>query len=316
MSNNDKINRLVVFATVGNARENFLRFFPVLDSFVERLSKQCEELEVYVQHGSNSHLKLNNYANIKYNLAPYMSQSEYSSLMKSADIVICHCGVGSIVSSLENAKKPIVLARNSQFEEHVDDHQIELEQKLLQLNLISSFDDHSTTININSLRLHSEVHFVPADVSFGEKKVIAVSSVGGHRVALEKKLIGLDNEIIRFTDEKCYETDVGQLNLFPSCGRKIMLPIRIIQAFKILYSNRNSILYTTGAGVGLAFSIAARILGMEVYCQESLTRISRPSKWFSVAQYFASKTIVSPWAEFKGDYKFNLVEKNEIEKST
>lgn len=58
---------------------------------------------------------------------------------ENADVVVTHAGVGTLMSLLDSGKKPLVMARRSAYGEHVDDHQLQVTEKLDSLGLISSF---------------------------------------------------------------------------------------------------------------------------------------------------------------------------------
>jgi UDP-N-acetylglucosamine transferase subunit ALG13 len=51
-------------------------------------------------------------------------------LMRTADGVITHAGVGSIMSALAVGVRPVVIARRAALEEHVDDHQLQIAAEL------------------------------------------------------------------------------------------------------------------------------------------------------------------------------------------
>ena len=50
--------------------------------------------------------------------------------LESADAVVTHAGVGSILTCLRLGKTPLVVPRQHRFGEHVDDHQVELTRAL------------------------------------------------------------------------------------------------------------------------------------------------------------------------------------------
>ncbi|MFB2586746.1 glycosyltransferase [Herbiconiux liukaitaii] len=55
-----------------------------------------------------------------------LDRAELIEETKAADVVISHAGVGSILASLGSGKRPIVVARLSRFQEHIDDHQLDI----------------------------------------------------------------------------------------------------------------------------------------------------------------------------------------------
>ena len=56
----------------------------------------------------------------------WLSFEEMQEALSTADVVITHCGVGSVLSALRAHKCPVVIPRLGGQREHVDDHQVEL----------------------------------------------------------------------------------------------------------------------------------------------------------------------------------------------
>lgn len=57
---------------------------------------------------------------------PWFSFEELQQEAGVADVVVTHCGVGSVLMALRSGKCPVVIARESARREHVDDHQTQL----------------------------------------------------------------------------------------------------------------------------------------------------------------------------------------------
>jgi UDP-N-acetylglucosamine transferase subunit ALG13 len=64
-----------------------------------------------------------------------ITEDKFSQLVDWADVVITHSGVGSILTSLDRGKYPIVVPRLSKYGEHVDDHQLEIASVISNLEL-------------------------------------------------------------------------------------------------------------------------------------------------------------------------------------
>ncbi len=62
----------------------------------------------------------------------YMRFDEMLDCFEAADVVITHAGVGSILSATRAGHVPLVVPRSKRLGEHVDDHQIELTQALVE----------------------------------------------------------------------------------------------------------------------------------------------------------------------------------------
>ncbi|MGI9624180.1 MAG: glycosyltransferase [Acidimicrobiales bacterium] len=60
---------------------------------------------------------------------------EMAELMKHADVVVAHAGVGSALDALEAGCMPILVPRRAERGEHVDDHQVQAAQWLQSLGL-------------------------------------------------------------------------------------------------------------------------------------------------------------------------------------
>ena len=59
-----------------------------------------------------------------------LAHADYLELISRAKIVITHGGAGSMFDALRMQKKVIAMARLAEYNEHVDDHQVELVQQL------------------------------------------------------------------------------------------------------------------------------------------------------------------------------------------
>jgi UDP-N-acetylglucosamine transferase subunit ALG13 len=60
----------------------------------------------------------------------YLAYDELVELAGRARVVVCHAGVGSIMTALACGKRPVVVPRLRRHAEHVDDHQLELARRL------------------------------------------------------------------------------------------------------------------------------------------------------------------------------------------
>ncbi len=111
----------MIFVTVGTHEQGMDRLFIELDRLIE--SKQITE-EVFVQIGYSK------YKPKYYKYKKMIGYDEMDKYVKKADIVITHGGPGSIFHPLQYGKIPIVVPRNPEFNEHVDEHQILFTKRL------------------------------------------------------------------------------------------------------------------------------------------------------------------------------------------
>lgn len=69
-----------------------------------------------------------------------LSVEEFQENVDWADIVIMHSGVGSILNVLDSGKRPVLLVREKNYGEHVDDHQKEVAVALGSTGLVMAPD--------------------------------------------------------------------------------------------------------------------------------------------------------------------------------
>jgi len=105
----------MIFVTVGTHEQPFDRLVKAIDRLKE---EKIIEQEVFVQNG---------YSPYKPGFCQYrdfIPFEEMMSRMEEAEIVITHGGTGSIMLVLYHGKVPLVMPRQSKYDEHIDDHQV------------------------------------------------------------------------------------------------------------------------------------------------------------------------------------------------
>jgi UDP-N-acetylglucosamine transferase subunit ALG13 len=104
--------------------------FPRALDLTESLARQGRE--IVVQHGSTPPRPQT--PNISWvELMPF---EELVSTMASAESVICHAGVGTIMTSMQAGHTPVVIPRQARYGEHVDDHQTDIAIRFAERGLI------------------------------------------------------------------------------------------------------------------------------------------------------------------------------------
>lgn len=82
------------------------------------------------------------YKSNKMEIFDMIPQEELDKLIKEADLVITHGGVGSIMAAVKQGKKVIAVPRLKKYGEHVNDHQLEI---------IETFKKQGIIIGINNV---------------------------------------------------------------------------------------------------------------------------------------------------------------------
>lgn len=121
---------LVLLGTQNNS------FHRLLEEIQKNIDDGNIKDEVIVQKG---YTKFESKDMILYNQVPI---EEMKKLINRADLIITHGGVGSIITSIEQGKKVIAVPRLKKYNEHVNDHQ---------LDIIKSFDEMGYIIGIEDV---------------------------------------------------------------------------------------------------------------------------------------------------------------------
>jgi UDP-N-acetylglucosamine transferase subunit ALG13 len=62
-------------------------------------------------------------------MVEFARPGELGELMDAASAVVCHAGVGSIMTTIAHGHTPVVIPRLRRYGEHVDDHQLQIAEE-------------------------------------------------------------------------------------------------------------------------------------------------------------------------------------------
>ena len=124
----------MIFVTVGTHEQPFDRLLKCIDKMIE--DGQIKE-EVIVQKGYTDY-EMKNCKSSK--LIPY---EEIQSNIEKARIVVTHGGPASFLDPLRYGKIPVVVPRKKDFNEHVNNHQLDIVQSFDKLGYIIGITDVS-----------------------------------------------------------------------------------------------------------------------------------------------------------------------------
>jgi UDP-N-acetylglucosamine--N-acetylmuramyl-(pentapeptide) pyrophosphoryl-undecaprenol N-acetylglucosamine transferase len=110
---------LLILLTLGTHEQPFARAIDL----IEPLARQ-EQL--VIQHGFTPPRA--DLANVRW--IDFLEHEELIRLAADASAVVCHAGVGSIMTVLGLGKTPVLIPRLKAFGEHVDDHQLQIAREL------------------------------------------------------------------------------------------------------------------------------------------------------------------------------------------
>lgn len=114
---------LLIFVCVGSREYQFDRLIRQVDMLIDN---GIITEEVYGQIGESNYIPRN------YKFQKFMNSDEFKEYQEKADIIISHAGTGSLVSSLKLKKQVISVPRLEKYEEHTDDHQLQVSKALSQ----------------------------------------------------------------------------------------------------------------------------------------------------------------------------------------
>ena len=123
----------MILVTVGTEKFPFDRLMTWIEELIKEGHIDSQE-EVIIQYGSCSYIPQQGKT---YSLLP---EADFQKLLSEANLIIAHCGEGTIDTLANNNVPFILVPRSHQFGEHVDDHQVELAKALQQQGLSVAYD--------------------------------------------------------------------------------------------------------------------------------------------------------------------------------
>ena len=94
--------------------------------------------ELVVQHGHSSVVERSGA-----DVVDFLSFERMGELVRRSRAVVTHAGVGSVLVSLANGKRPLVVPRLKVYGEAVDDHQLQLGRRFAAAGLVTLVEDPS-----------------------------------------------------------------------------------------------------------------------------------------------------------------------------
>lgn len=148
----------MIFVTVGTHEQQFNRLVSYMDEWAS-----SHDEEVVIQSGFSTYEP----KSAKYSkLYPYKTMVE---LVDKARIVITHGGPSSFIMPLQIGKVPVVVPRMKEFDEHVNDHQLDFARAVAErqgniiviedvTKLSETIDNYETIVNgmKNGLKSNNE----------------------------------------------------------------------------------------------------------------------------------------------------------------
>ncbi|MBO6232729.1 MAG: exopolysaccharide biosynthesis protein [Clostridia bacterium] len=122
----------MVLVMLGTQNNSFNR---LLEEVEKCINNGTIKEEVIVQAGGT------NYKSDKMLVLSLITNDELQKYIRRASYVICHGGVGSIISSIKEGKKVISVPRYEKYGEHVNDHQVQIVESFTEQGLIKGIKE-------------------------------------------------------------------------------------------------------------------------------------------------------------------------------
>lgn len=153
----------MILVLLGTQNNSFFRLLAEIENCINT-GLISEEVVVQVGHTS--------YHSDKMKILDFISESEINELIKKATYIITHGGVGSIISSIKLNKKVIAVSRLSKYDEHINDHQIQI---------VNKFNENGYIIGLNDASLLKEGikqinTFIPKKYTSNTKNILNIVS--------------------------------------------------------------------------------------------------------------------------------------------
>ena len=100
-------------------------------------------------------------------LVPFLAREELERRYEEASLIICQAGVGSIMLGLRKSKKVVAIARRAMFEDHIDDHQLEILEVFSRAGSVLPWQGAGDLPGV----LTQAASFVPAAYPFAEERI-------------------------------------------------------------------------------------------------------------------------------------------------
>lgn len=122
----------MIFVCVGSRPYQFNRLIEELDRLV---AAGCVRSEMFAQIGAST------YEPQHFAFERFMDPDAFRAKMAEATIVISHGASGSIMGALNAGKRVIAVARLEKYKEHINDHQVAINQTLADEGLVLAVEE-------------------------------------------------------------------------------------------------------------------------------------------------------------------------------
>lgn len=117
----------MILITLGTQDKQFIRLLETVQSEIDKgnINDKVVVQAGYTKFDSND-----------MEIFDLIDREKFSDLISKCDVLITHGGVGSIITGLQNNKKVIVAPRLAKYDEHMNDHQLQITENFYKAGYI------------------------------------------------------------------------------------------------------------------------------------------------------------------------------------
>ena len=143
----------MILVSVGSSDGNFDRLLKIIDELCEE--KILNGKDVVAQIGKTVYTPKN------YKSFELVGREDFQRYLESSEFIITHAGTGCVVPPLKMGKKIIVFPRLEKYNEHLDNHQLELAREFTSRGFVLSAQNKEELIDcINKVKKFQPNKFV------------------------------------------------------------------------------------------------------------------------------------------------------------
>lgn len=150
----------MIFVILGTQDKQFTRLLKALE---KEIRKENIKEKIIVQAGSTK------YKSKYMEIYDYLDMKSFNKYIHDADYIITHGGVGAILDSIKKNKKVLVVPRQQKYDEHENDHQIQITERFTKMGyILPCIDTKDISLKIQELK-----EFKPKKFVSNNKKLIS-----------------------------------------------------------------------------------------------------------------------------------------------
>lgn len=155
----------MIFIAVGTQKFQLNRLLKQIDQLIK--DNKITGDNVFAQTGNSDYIPQN------YKYAKFLGKEDFEKYIRECSLLITHSGVGTIITGMKYGKPVIVYPRLKKFNEHVDDHQLQIAEAFSKLNYVLMCNEND---NLESLIDKSKTYKFEKYISQREQMISEINS--------------------------------------------------------------------------------------------------------------------------------------------